>query len=168
MKLEIFLLTQWFKILKIIFLEIIVETRPDEKKSGKFSFQVKSAYADLKSFFRTSLMLQRNPFIECDSSMFLLFYYLTLYQNKALVTSLCMQLDFGGKRGKYHWDVSAHYLFRKRKVSRKVTYATSWIRSTYRQIAIPHWMGYWRSNDPSHHGWISLSLSHIFWSIIFH
>ena len=35
------------------------------------------------------------------SSMILLFYYLLLQQNDALVTSLCMQLHFTKVRGKY-------------------------------------------------------------------
>ena len=39
--------------------------------------------------------------------MILIFYYLTLQQNHALVTSFCMQLHFSEERGKYHCDVSA-------------------------------------------------------------
>ena len=39
--------------------------------------------------------------------MILLFYYLTLQQNHALMTLLCMQLHFSGERGKYHCDESA-------------------------------------------------------------
>ena len=42
------------------------------------------------------------PLDQLQSSMFLHFYYLTLYQNEAFVMSLCMQLHFSGKCGKYH------------------------------------------------------------------
>ena len=41
------------------------------------------------------------------SSMILLFYYLTLQQNHALVTPLCIQLHFSGEMGKYHVNESA-------------------------------------------------------------
>ena len=37
--------------------------------------------------------------------MILLFYHLTLHQNHALMMSLCMQLHFSKKIGKYHCGV---------------------------------------------------------------
>ena len=52
-----------------------------------------------------SFLKETNPISQ--SNMILLFYYLMLQQNDALVTSLCMQLYFSGEGGKYHCDERA-------------------------------------------------------------
>ena len=52
--------------------------------------------------------------------MVMLFYYLALYHNEVLVTSLCVQLHFSGKRGKQGRDGSALPMTKKKRLKEKV------------------------------------------------
>ena len=53
--------------------------------------------------------------------MIQLFYYLALYQNKALGTSLCIQLHFSVKRGKYHYNESDYLCLKKKGIEKGKT-----------------------------------------------